>query len=89
MTGFLGNIDCLVLEVYKYKRTSTFPSLDLIQMALIACISLGEIWFYNNLEGKWVLYKLLALLVCQIYIKLVQLERFHQFWFLQCIGYPH
>ena len=43
MTGFLGNIDCLVLEVYKYKRTSTFPSLDLIQMELTASISLGEI----------------------------------------------
>ena len=52
MTGFLRNIDCLVLEVYKYKRTSTFLSLDLIQMEL-ACISLGEIWFDNNLEGKW------------------------------------
>ena len=34
MTDFLGNIDCLVLEVYKYKRTPTFPSLDLIQMEL-------------------------------------------------------
>ena len=89
MTGFLGNIDSLVLEVYKYKRTSTFPSLDLIQMELTASISLGEIWFYNNLEGKWVLYKLLALYVCLIYMKLVQLERFHQFWFLQCMGYPH
>ena len=34
MTGFLRNIDCLVLEVYKYTRTFTFPSLDLIQMEL-------------------------------------------------------
>ena len=34
MTGFLGNIDCLFLDVYKYKRTPTFTSLDLIQMEL-------------------------------------------------------
>ena len=34
MTGFQRNIDCLVLEVYKYTRTSTFPSIDLIQMEL-------------------------------------------------------
>ena len=34
MTCFLRNIDCLVLEVYKDTQTSTFPSLDLIQMEL-------------------------------------------------------
>ena len=34
MTGFVRNIDCLVLEVYKYTRKFTFPSLDLIQMEL-------------------------------------------------------
>ena len=34
MTGFLRNIDCLVLEVYKYTQTFTFPSLDLIQKEL-------------------------------------------------------
>ena len=34
MTGFLRNIDCFVLEVYKYTRKFTFPSLDLIQMEL-------------------------------------------------------
>ena len=38
MAGFLGNIDCLFLEVYKYKRTPTFPSLDLIQMELPLCL---------------------------------------------------
>ena len=31
MTDFLRSIDCLVLEVYKYTQTSTFPSLDLIR----------------------------------------------------------
>ena len=34
MTGFLRNIDCLDLEVYKRTRKSTFPSLDLIKMEL-------------------------------------------------------
>ena len=34
MTDFLRNIDCLVLETYKYTRTSASPSLDLIQMEL-------------------------------------------------------
>ena len=34
MTDFRRNIDSLVLEASKYTRTSTFPSLDLIQMEL-------------------------------------------------------
>ena len=53
MTDLLRNIDCFVLEVYKYTRSSTFPTLDLIRNGIV-CISLGEIWFDNNLEGKWV-----------------------------------
>ena len=34
MTDFLRNINCLVLEVYKYTQTSSFPALYLIQMEL-------------------------------------------------------
>ena len=51
MTGFLRNIDCLVLEVYKYTRIH-FSFLRFNSNG-IACICLGEIWFDNNQEGKW------------------------------------
>ena len=40
MTGFLRNIDCLVLEIYKYTRTSTSPSLDLIPMELAVYVKM-------------------------------------------------